>query len=228
MRISLNRKGWIQVTESWISLALPLLKGIEWGLFALLATLLVAVPFVFWKRMRVLAKASGNAGHWVETISSGLLLGNDHEDVALADGGRNLPERLVGFALSHGHLCPDALERLLEAREIEDKRDLERGLSFLGTVGANAPFVGLTGTVLGILAAFHGMAAAGSAGSAAVMSSIAGALVATAAGLLVAIPAVVFHNLLQDRVDWILDESRQLRTILVARSLQAVAVEARS
>ena len=55
------------------------------------------------------------------------------------------------------------------------------------------------------------------------MSSIAGALVATAAGLFVAIPAVVLHNLLQARVDWILDESRQLRGILVARSVQAVA-----
>ena len=86
-----------------------------------------------------------------------------------------------------------------------------------------APFVGLTGTVIGVLAAFQAMAAAGAQGGAGVMSSIAGALVATAAGLFVAIPAVVFHNLLQARVDWILDESRQLRGILVARSIQAVA-----
>lgn len=141
-----------------------------------------------------------------------------------ADGGRTLPDRLAGFALSHTHLCPDALERLLEAREIEDKRELERGLGFLGTVGSNAPFVGLTGTVLGILAAFQAMAGSGVQGGAGVMSSISGALVATAAGLFVAIPAVVFHNLLQARVDWILEESRQLRGILVARSLQAVAM----
>lgn len=208
----------------WLSQWVSVLKAMEVALFLVLAGLLAAVPMVFFLRMRALRKISGDAAHWVGVLSKGIRRGEDLPEAGLADGGRNLPERLAGFALSHGHLCPDALERLLEAREIEDKRELERGLSFLGTVGANAPFVGLTGTVLGILAAFQHMASSGTPGGAAVMSSIAGALVATAAGLFVAIPSVVFHNILQGRVDWILEESRQLRTILVARSLQSVAV----
>lgn len=208
----------------WIAQLLPLMKGAEIALFLCLAFLLAAVPWVFVRRMLALRRVAGNAGHWVGLVSRGMAGETGIPEIAQADGGRNLPERLAVFALSHTHLCPDALERLLEAREIEDRRELERGLSFLGTVGSNAPFVGLTGTVLGILAAFQTMSASGTGAGAGVMSSIAGALVATAAGLFVAIPAVVLHNVLQQRVDWILEESRQLRTVLVARAIQAVAV----
>jgi len=209
---------------SSIAQLLPLMKGAEIALFLCLAFLLVAVPWVFARRMLALRRIAGNAGHWVGIVSRGMAGETEIPEIAQADGGRNLPERLAVFAFSHAHLCPDALDRLLEAREIEDRRELERGLSFLGTVGSNAPFVGLTGTVLGILAAFQTMSASGTGAGPGVMSSIAGALVATAAGLFVAIPAVVLHNVLQQRVDWILEESRQLRTVLVARAIQAVAV----
>lgn len=211
------------MNTAWLTQVLPLLQAMELGLFLVLAGLFVAVPAVYTWRVSALRRLAGNAGHWSDALSRDLGHEGAAKVLSAADGGRTLPDRLAAFALSHTNLCPDALERLLEAREIEDKRELERGLGFLGTVGSNAPFVGLTGTVLGILAAFQAMAASGAHGGAAVMSSIAGALVATAAGLFVAIPAVVFHNLLQARVDWILEESRQLRGILVARSLQAVA-----
>lgn len=206
----------------WLAQTLPILKSIEIALFVVLGALLVAVPAVWAWRVAVLRRLSGNARHWADLLSRDMGDAGT-EGLQAADGGRTLPERLAAFALSHVRLCPDALERLLEAREIEDRRELERGLDFLGTVGSNAPFVGLTGTVLGILAAFQTMGAAGGGAGAEVMSSIAGALVATAAGLFVAIPAVVLHNHLRTRVDWILEESRQLRAILVARSLQAVA-----
>jgi biopolymer transport protein ExbB len=211
------------MATQWISQVLPLLKALELALFLVLAGLFVAVPAVYFWRIAALKRLSGKATHWANALTRDMGPTGSSQTLSAADGGRSLPDRLAAFALSHTHLCPDALERLLEAREIEDKRELERGLGFLGTVGSNAPFVGLTGTVLGILAAFQAMAASGAQGGAGVMASIAGALVATAAGLFVAIPAVVFHNLLQARVDWILEESRQLRSILVARSIQAVA-----
>ena len=74
---------------------------------------------------------------------------------------------------------------------------LERGLVFLGTLGNNAPFIGLFGTVLGIMRAFKDLAANTTEGSAAVMAGIAEALVATAVGLLVALPAVAIFNAFQ-------------------------------
>lgn len=200
----------------------PALHWIELVLHAVLVGLLVAVPLLFALRLRAIRRISGDNRHWVGVFSRSLREGAEVE--VLADGGRSLPERLSAFALSHQHLCPDALERLLEAREIEERHELEKGLGILGTVGSNAPFVGLTGTVLGILAAFQQMGASGQAGPQ-VMSAIASALVATAAGLLVAIPAVVLHNILHARVSWVLEESRQLRNVLVARSLQATVKE---
>lgn len=89
-----------------------------------------------------------------------------------------------------------SLERLTTARALERMR-LERGLSFLGTLAAAAPFVGLLGTVIGIVAAFHQLAASQGRLTGALMNEIGEALVATAVGLLVALPALAAFNALQ-------------------------------
>lgn len=83
------------------------------------------------------------------------------------------------------------------AREIQR---LERGLSYLATVGSASPFIGLFGTVIGIIDAFQGIARAGSASLAVVAPGIAEALIATAVGLLAAIPATIFYNYFLGRV----------------------------
>jgi biopolymer transport protein ExbB len=71
---------------------------------------------------------------------------------------------------------------------------MERNLAFIGTVGSNAPFVGLLGTVIGVIQAFHELDVSGGQVSTGLMSRIGEALVATAIGLLVALPAVAFFN----------------------------------
>jgi len=78
---------------------------------------------------------------------------------------------------------------------------LRRGLGFLATIGSTAPFIGLFGTVVGIINAFRGIAATGSGGMAAVSGGIAEALVATALGIFVAIPAVVAFNLFTGKIE---------------------------
>src|SRR6478735_6289984 len=78
--------------------------------------------------------------------------------------------------------------------------DLERNLGILGTLGNNAPFIGLFGTVLGIIKAFADLSRNQAGGAGAVMSGISEALVATAVGLMVAIPAVIAFNFFQGRV----------------------------
>ncbi len=78
---------------------------------------------------------------------------------------------------------------------------LERGLAFLATTGNSAPFIGLFGTVIGIIQAFQGIAAAGSASLAVVAPGIAEALIATAVGLVAAIPASIFFNVFAARID---------------------------
>jgi biopolymer transport protein ExbB/biopolymer transport protein TolQ len=82
----------------------------------------------------------------------------------------------------------------LEDANAETQVQLKRGLGYLATIGSTAPFIGLFGTVIGIINAFHGIAATGSGGMAAVSGGIAEALVATALGIFVAIPAVVAYN----------------------------------
>lgn len=74
------------------------------------------------------------------------------------------------------------------------KYKLDRGLVVLGTLGNNAPFIGLFGTVIGIIKAFHDLSAHPEGGPAVVMAGISEALVATAVGLMVAIPAVIAFN----------------------------------
>ncbi len=101
-----------------------------------------------------------------------------------------------------GALLDAALFReLVTARIIVARREWDRFADFLGTVGSNAPFVGLLGTVLGIMKSFADLAVAGSKGGPqAVMSGISEALIATAVGLGVAIPAIIFFNICKNRV----------------------------
>ncbi len=95
----------------------------------------------------------------------------------------------------------EAAHRAVQRATAIGMMDLRRNLSGLATVGATAPFVGLLGTVLGIITAFRGMALTGSGGIGAVSAGIAEALIATAFGLFVAIPAVWAFNYLTNRAD---------------------------
>jgi biopolymer transport protein ExbB/TolQ len=106
-----------------------------------------------------------------------------------------LPE-VAHAALDAADGGPAAVQEAVACAIAEGRQPYERGLAFLGTLGNNAPFLGLFGTVVGIIRAFSDLAVGGprGAGAAAVMSGISEALVATAAGIFVAIPAVVGFN----------------------------------
>ena len=95
----------------------------------------------------------------------------------------------------------DRLAAAMDGAKARERLRLERRLAFLATLGSNAPFIGLFGTVLGIIKAFHDLASnQGGAGPSVVMAGISEALVATAVGLMVAIPAVVAFNYFNRRV----------------------------
>jgi len=96
----------------------------------------------------------------------------------------------------------DTVRRSIQRATALTSNDLKKGVPALATIGATAPFVGLLGTVVGVINAFTGIAATGSGGIGAVSAGIAEALVETALGLLVAIPAVWFYNYLTSRVEY--------------------------
>jgi len=131
---------------------------------------------------------------------------------------RNERESLRGLCDRHAniptaHLLMVALERLnskderlrakwqeaLERRRLLVNHELRRGLWVLGTIGSAAPFIGLFGTVVGILRSFQSMAATGSGGFAVVAAGISEALIASAAGIVVAVVAVMAYNAFQTR-----------------------------
>jgi biopolymer transport protein ExbB len=93
---------------------------------------------------------------------------------------------------------------------------LERNLAFLGTLGANAPFIGLFGTVIGIIQAFHDLSKNTQGGAGTVMAGISEALVATALGLLVAIPAVAAFNIFQRRTRALVGDADALVHVVLA------------
>jgi biopolymer transport protein ExbB/TolQ len=96
---------------------------------------------------------------------------------------------------------PDAVEEAMDAELRKHKSELERGMTAMGTLGNNAPFVGLLGTVLGVIVAFHHLGAGQNKEAMAhVMVGIAEALIATAVGLFVALPAVVAYNVMAKKV----------------------------
>jgi biopolymer transport protein ExbB/TolQ len=111
---------------------------------------------------------------------------------------------------------PDAVEQIL-VRAIRSRRKrFEAGLLFLGTLGNNAPFIGLFGTVLGIVTAFRelGTAQMGAMGN--VMGGIAEALISTAVGIMVALPAVVFYNVFQKKGADVEEQAGALGNVVIA------------
>ncbi len=104
------------------------------------------------------------------------------EEYGRQSGGRGMPR------------SPQAIERAANIASSEALTELETRLTWLATIAAIAPFIGLLGTVLGIIDAFHGLGTQGAATLRAVAPGISEALITTAAGLVVAIPAVVGYN----------------------------------
>ena len=112
----------------------------------------------------------------------------------------SLETNVTLFGLRDYQRGPDAVQDLLTGAETRERLRYQRRLSFLATVGSNAPFIGLFGTVLGIIKAFKDLAGNMADASGTVMAGISEALVATAVGLLVAIPAVIAYNLFVGKV----------------------------
>jgi biopolymer transport protein ExbB/biopolymer transport protein TolQ len=122
--------------------------------------------------------------HVAQVVSAGI---HEYEGVRQAGGDPVASVELVSSAVR------DSMSETLI--------QLKRGLGFLATIGSTAPFIGLFGTVVGIINAFRGIAATGSGGMAVVSGGIAEALVATALGIFVAIPAVVAFNQFTGRLE---------------------------
>ena len=124
---------------------------------------------------------------------------------------------IIRTAITNRNRSKVELDELLTAARMEQRLVLERYLGILGTLGNTSPFIGLFGTVVGIIKAFHDLAVSGSGGPAVVAAGISEALVATAAGLLVAIPSVIIYNMYMKKV-------KEMATNLEVASIRLLVV----
>ena len=147
-------------------------------------------------------------------------------DKGIGHLGRVLAAGLGAYTMTRtarttADLTIESVARALERQAQRENQNLKRGLNLLATVGSTAPFVGLLGTVVGIINAFQSMAMTGSGGLGTVSAGIAEALVTTAFGLLVAIPAVMAYNSMQGWVEaQMVDMSESSNELLDAVALR--------
>lgn len=140
------------------------------------------------------------------------------EDVeSLGKDIETIEGRAVAYALRHiKDNGSKGLEEVFNSFALIEKPELEKSLGFLATIGSNAPYIGLLGTVLGIMKAFQDLAQSADAGQQTVMAGISLALVATAAGLFVAIPAVISYNYFQKQVKGIMQNLESVKELCIA------------
>jgi biopolymer transport protein ExbB/TolQ len=130
----------------------------------------------------------------------------------------SIEARVVREALRFSDGGAEAVADAVDSELCAAKKDLERGMSLLGTLGNNAPFIGLFGTVLGVIEAFHQLGAgANKAAMGNVMGGIAEALVATAVGILVALPAVIAYNAFQKKSQDLEENVQSIGNLVLAQ-----------
>jgi biopolymer transport protein ExbB len=201
------------------------LLGSEWVLWLLVGLSVLSVTIIVERAISLSSRTPD-----MDAIGAKLLdlLGRrDWRAAKEVLGAPRSPEVRVGLAgideLARGRNA--ALEVMASARSRE-RMVMERNLGVLGTLGNNAPFIGLFGTVLGIIRAFSDLAKnQGTGGAAVVMAGISEALVATAVGLMVAIPAVVAFNVFQGRVRRALGRVDAMAHLILSAAPEAPAAD---
>ncbi len=196
-------------------LDLPIFEA-EWVLWLLILLSLVSVAVMvervlFYSKHKVDAPA-------IRTKFGSLLDKGDYKGAAdFLQKFDSLETNITLFGLRQYTKGPDAVEDLILGAEASERMRYEKRLNFLATLGSNAPFIGLFGTVLGVIKAFGELGADMSVAGGGLMEGISEALVATGVGLLVAIPAVIAYNVFNAKVDTLSANAELLSRTLLAQ-----------
>jgi biopolymer transport protein ExbB len=196
--------------------------GAAWVMWLLIGLSIVSLAIVL-ERALVLMRASGDAARIRATLARELAGGSIERALASLTGSLHPAARVATRGMQRALETRDAkqIEKAMAAEQMSERARLEKNLSFLGTLGNNAPFVGLFGTVIGIVEAFEHLGSSseglsGQGGNQLVMAAIAEALVSTAVGIAVAIPAVFAFNQLLRSIKVRLDASQMIAEEVLA------------
>jgi biopolymer transport protein ExbB len=203
------------------------LLGAEWVLYLLVLLSVVSVSVIF-ERLSFYRGSSKGLADFRRKIREAAAAGRWSEAQKLAEaraqGQGSAPDLEAGLAaalLAH-HTGGKAggtevLTEVAQDQVVRAKLSWDKNLAVLATIGNNAPFVGLFGTVLGIIKAFHDLSKQSAQGVTGVTAGVSEALVATAVGILVAIPAVVAFNFFQRRVRAAMSEAEATKSFLIGQ-----------
>jgi biopolymer transport protein ExbB/TolQ len=181
----------VNITQEFLKFAL---LGAEWVMWVLIACSVLSLSIIA-ERMMYFFKISGDFSKFVKELTERLNSGESHKTIAAWCSGQKLLESTVAaVGLERAGEPFRAIEESMNVTLISSRTQMDKGLAVLGTLGNNTPFIGLFGTIIGIIEAFNALATSKSKGPEVVMASISEALVATAVGLMVAIPAVIAFN----------------------------------
>ncbi len=200
------------LTEYLVKVAL---LGSTWVLYLLLILSVVSVAAIV-ERI-VFFRRNGFGGKRLRDDVLAAIRGKDDRAVwGAVTTNPSIEGRVLQQALAFRSGGANAFEQAVEGALGSDRDDLDRGMTLLGTLGNNAPFIGLFGTVLGVIEAFSWLGKGDQSAMGNVMAGIAEALVATGVGIFVAIPAVVAFNYAQKWSSDIETNARAIAKILVA------------
>jgi len=182
------------------------------GVMLLLLAASVASWMIIFRKRQVLSAAEQEAEAFEEKFWSGTDLTAMHEGISSSHRTTKGMEKVFDSGFSEflrmrqqGRMGPNAMvegaQRAMRIALTRETEDLEHHLNFLATVGSTSPYVGLFGTVWGIMTSFHQLANVNQATIAMVAPGISEALVATAMGLFAAIPAVIAYNRFSNQVE---------------------------
>jgi biopolymer transport protein ExbB len=175
------------------------LFGSEWVLWLLIFLSILSVAVMVERAIAMSGRLTDfeSVG---ERLHKALAAGDVKGARAVLGEGRSPEARVALVGLDELPRGSTAAVEAMSSARARERLGLEKNLGILGTLGNNAPFIGLFGTVLGIIKAFADLSKNQGGGAGVVMAGIADALVATAVGLLVALPAVVAFNIFQGRI----------------------------
>lgn len=190
--------------------------GSAWVLYLLLALSVASMGAMFERWM--FFKKRGEGGEELgDSLCDMLEEGNRLGAEGLLSRHPSIEAEILHASLRWSAGGPESLAAAIEGETTRRRKELERGMTLLGTLGNNAPFVGLLGTVIGVIVAFADLAEGNSKVQIdKVMGGIAEALVATGVGLFVAIPAVVAYNVFQRKITDIEDNVSSISKRLCA------------
>jgi biopolymer transport protein ExbB/TolQ len=202
----------MQITEQFLKLAL---LGAEWVMYILVACSVVSIGIIF-ERIFFFLKLKDNFPEFLQKLTERLNSGDSTESIAAwCSGQSSIPSKVAGVGLEKISKNPKAAEDAMSATLISSRVLMDRGITILATLASNTPYIGLFGTIIGIIQAFNALATSTSSGPEVVMASISEALVATAVGLMVAIPALIATNFLSRKIKTIMAQGETtIRVVL--------------